>query len=61
MFIDDALDRLCKISFRLAQRLRASDFGAGLLDSLIGQINRLSNRRIEGLFVLFRHGKGLRA
>jgi hypothetical protein len=61
MFIDDALDRLRKISFRLAQRLRASDFGTGLLDGLIGPIHRLSNRCIEGPVVVFRHGNGLAA
>ena len=61
VLIDDALDRLRKVSFRLAQRLRASDFGAGLLDSLIGPIHRLSNRGIKGLFVVLRHGNGLAA
>jgi hypothetical protein len=61
VFVSDALDRLCKVSFRLAQRLRASDFGTGLLDGLIGQIHRLSNRRVEGLFVVLRHGNELAA
>src|ERR687889_118680 len=35
VLIDDALDRLRKVSFRLAQHLRASDFGPGVHDGLI--------------------------
>jgi hypothetical protein len=61
MIIDQAFDGLRKINVGLAQSLRASDFGTGLLNRLIGQIDGLLNRRFERLHVLFSHEPGLLA
>jgi hypothetical protein len=61
VFLGDLFDGLRKIGFDLAQGHRAGDFGAGLLDGLMGQFNRLLNRRIERLRVLFSHDPGLLA
>ena len=55
MFPGNLLNGLREIRFGLAQGLRTSDFGAGLLDDLMGQFNRLLNRRIERVCVLFSH------
>jgi hypothetical protein len=61
MIIDHAFDGLREISVGLAQSLRASDFGAGLLNRLMGQIDSLLNRRIKRLHVLFSHSHELLA
>jgi hypothetical protein len=61
MVIDHAFDGLCEISIGMAQSLRASDLGAGLLVGLMGQFNRLLDRCIERLHVLFNLDPGLLA
>lgn len=61
MIIDLTFDGLREISFGLAQGLRAGDFGAGLLNGLMGQFNRLLDCGIEKLHVLFSHDPGLLA
>jgi hypothetical protein len=61
MIIDHAFDGLREISFGLAQGLRAGDFGASLLNGLMGEIHHLLNRHIERLRVLFSHDPGLLA
>ena len=61
MFLSDLFNSLREVGFGLAQSLRAGDFGPGLLDGLMGQFNRLLDRRIERLLVLFSHDPGLLA
>jgi hypothetical protein len=61
VFVSNALDGSRKVSFRLAQGLRTSDFGPGLFDGLMCQIHRCLNRLVEGLYVLVRHGDGVLA
>jgi hypothetical protein len=61
MIIDHTFNCLREIKFGLAQGLRTSDFSAGLLNDMICQFNRLLNRRIERLRVLFSHNPGLLA
>ena len=61
MFLGDLFNDLREVGFGLAQSLRAGDFGPGLLDGLMGQFNRLLDRRIERLLVRFSHDPGLLA
>ncbi len=61
MFLGNLPNGLREVGFGLAQSLRADDFGAGLLDDLMGRFNRLIDCRIKRLHVLFSHEPGLRA
>ncbi len=61
MFLGDLFNGLREVGFSLAQSLRAGDFGPGLLNGLMGQLNRLLDHRIESLLVLFSHDLGLLA
>ena len=60
LFLGDASDGLREVSLGLAQGLRASDLGAGLLDGLMGLFERRLNGCVERLLGLVRHALRLR-
>jgi hypothetical protein len=59
VFFGNLFNGMREVGFGLAQSLRAGDFSSGLLDGLMGQFNRLLDRHVERLPVLFSHGPGL--